>query len=412
MTMLESLNFRARVMILATSMGLLLSVLFAVAAIVITERYEHVLVGALLQDQADGWAERLALDPHATLPSSDHQRAHLQPIGSTGDVPAHLANLTPGVHEAEGQSDGLHVGVFDTQAGRIFLEIDLRDIEALERYLHGILLVVIAAGALLSALLGWWLARSATRPLRRLANAVERLGTAPQATDLAASQPRDELGRLAKAIDGYQHRLVEAQQAERTFFADASHELRTPVAVVRGALELLEEDIDAQPRLQAPMQRLRRGVDEVSALLEALLRLARRQLAETESVDVDAWAQDFFATAVQGRAPLVAVAVEGSAGERSLALRDVELVLAALLRSLLSAPTAGTLAVRLSADGIALQFHAAHEDVTTTPPRRVGAGARSDRGLGSSLIERLAAAHGWHIEIRDADAISLHWSRE
>lgn len=414
MTMFKPLSFRARVMVLATGMGVLLSAMFAVAVVVITEHYEHVLVGALLQDQADAWAERLSHDPNAVLPSSDRQRAHLRPMGSAGNVPARLAALPPGVHEFEDDGDGVHVGVFDTSAGRIYLEIDLRDIEALERYLHRILLIVIIAGTLLSALLGWWLARSATRPLRRLANAVEGLGPMPQATHLAAAQPRDELGRLAQAIDGYQQRLVEAQQVERTFFADASHELRTPVAVVRGALELLEEDVRSQPRLQEPMQRLRRGVDETSALLDALLRLARRQLADAETVDVDAWARDFFDAAVQGRTPPVAIIVEGHAGRQPLPVRDAELVLAALLRSLLAKPATGLLAVELSPQGIGMKLRSdAHPASASASSHRHGEGhTRSDRGLGNSLIGRLAAAHGWRIEIHDDDHIRLHWRDE
>lgn len=403
------MSFRARVMLLATGMGLLMSLLFAVAAVVITEHYEHVLVEALLKDQANAWAERLAEDPQATLPSSGLQRAHLRPLGSTGNIPAHLAALSPGVHESEGGSDGLHIGVFDTSAGRIYLEIDLRDIEALERYLLRILLAVIAAGALLSALLGWWLARSATRPLRRLANAVEQLGPTPQATHLAASQPRDELGRVALAIDGYQQRLLDAEESERAFFADASHELRTPVAVVRGALELLEEDAQTQPSLQAPMQRLRRGVDETSSLLEALLRLARRQLAETEWVDVDAWARNLLTAQLRGRATPVTIKIEGQAGTQPLPLRDAELILSSLLRPLLAKPVAGTLTATLSPQGIGLHFDAAHDDVANHASRPSDTASRSDRKLGTSLIGRLATAHGWQVDIADEKSVSIRW---
>lgn len=411
MTMPRQPSFRARVMWLATGMGLLMSLVFALAAVLIIERYEHVLVGALLQDQADAWAQRLAEDPTARLPSSGLQHAHLRPIGARGNIPPYLANLPPGVHEASGVRDGVHIGVFDTRAGRVYLEIDLREIEALERYLLHILLTVIAVGALLSTLLGWWLARSATRPLRRLAGAVEQLGTSPRATQLAASQPRDELGRVALAIDGYQSRLVEAERSEQAFFADASHELRTPIAVMRGALELLEEDAQSQPRLQGPMQRLRRGVDEVSLLLDALLRLARRQLAELEPVDADAWLRQLLATTAQARTPPVRLVIEGQAGIVSLPLRDAELVLTALLRSLLARHGGGTLHARLSASGIALRFRA--DNAATTAPSRPHALAnqRSDRALGSSLIGRLAAAHGWRIDDSrvDDDRLDIRW---
>lgn len=410
MTMRKHMSFRARVMLMAIGMGLTMSLVFAAAAIFITERYEHVLVGALLQDEANAWAERLFEDPNARLPSSELQRAYLRRPGETDPLPTHLAGLTPGVHEDHSSSsDGLHVGVFDTPAGRIYLEMDLREIEALERYLLHILFAVIFAGALLSSLLGWWLARSATRPLRRLAGEVERLDTAPHITDLAAHHPRDELGRVALAIDSYQRRLVEAEEVERAFFADASHELRTPVAVVRGALELLEEDVQAQPRLQAPMRRLRRGVDEVSTLLEALLRLARRQLAEREVMDVDAWAHQFLTTLVQGCAPPVTVSIEGRAGTLPLPLRDAELILSSLLRPLLAKPIGDILTGVLSPQGIELHFHTVQEDVPrlTSPIRNMA--SRSDRNLGTSLIGRLAKAHGWQVDMLDEKALSIRW---
>lgn len=409
--MRDRLSFRARVMLLGTGMGLLLSLVFAAAAVLITERYEHVLVGALLQDQADALAQRLAENPQAQLASSARQRAHLRPLGRSGNVPAHLAALTPGVHEAEGDSDGLHIGVFDTPAGRIYLEVDLRDIEALEGYLLRILLLVIVAGALFSALLGWGLSRRATRPLRRLADAVDQLGTTPQATDLAASQPRDELGRVARAVDGYQRRLLEAEAAERAFFADASHELRTPVAVVRGALELLEDDALAQPRLHGPMQRLRRGVDETSALLDALLRLARHQLAPIEMVETAAWVRSSLATALRGRVQPVTVRIEGDAVPIPLAVGDADLVMAGLLRPLLATPQAGTLVVRLAPYGLEMHFRA-DGDAPAAATRNSRTVLRSDRALGSSLIGRLAAAHGWQIDLHDADhgVLRIRWA--
>lgn len=408
--MRKPINFRARVMWLATGMGLLLSLLFAVAVVVITERYEHVLVGALLQDQADAWAERLAQDPNAVLASSDRQRVHLRPLGGKGELPAHLAHLSPGVHESEGASDGLHIGVFDTDVGRIYLEIDLRDIESLEKTLLGILLGVAATGALVSALLGWWLSRSATRPLRRLAHAVEQLDATPQVTHLAATQARDELGRLALAIDGYQQRLMDAQDNERAFFADASHELRTPVAVVRGALELLEEDVRSQPALQAPMQRLRRGVDEFSTLIDALLRLARRQLAPLEPVDVDAWLPRLLTQATRDRSPPVHIAVHGQAGVHALPLRDAELVVSALLRSMLARRNIDILAATLSPQGIKLHAQAQALSPDHARPASPHVESRSDRRFGASLIGRLAIAQGWRIEVIDDATVTIHWA--
>lgn len=409
MTMMRKApTFRTRLMLLAAGMGLTLSLIFAVSAVWIAERYEHLIVSALLQQQANTAAQEKLRDPRAVLPAN----IHLEDPHGKSDLPDRLARLPPGIHEAEGD-DGWHVGVFDTRAGRVYVETELADIEKLERYLLGVMLSVVAIGALLSAVLGWWLARSATRPLRRLARAVEALSSTPCITTLAQQQPRDELGRLAQAIDAYQRRLVEAKQTERAFFADASHELRTPVAVMRGALELLEEDAQSQPDMQRPLQRLRRGVDETSSLLEALLRLARLEPGQATwvDVDVDAWARDFLASSLRQRAPAISLTMQGAGGTRRLPQRDAELVIAALLGVLLAKPAAGHLTASLTAHGIRL--HLQPQNATTSPQARPGdAAQRSDRRAGSNLIERLAQAHGWRIRFDDEHSASLEWQAD
>ena len=96
----------------------------------------------------------------------------------------------------------------------------------------------------------------------------------------------DELGRLAQAIDGYQARLVEADASERAFFADASHELRTPVAVVRGAAEVLSEQDDLDEATRQRIRRIDRGVGELGELVDVLLRLVRREPVEMIEVDI------------------------------------------------------------------------------------------------------------------------------
>src|SRR5690606_14205343 len=141
----------------------------------------------------------------------------------TPGLPRDYAGLAPGVHE-DARNEGLHVGVFDTAAGRLVFTIDLADIEALERHLHLFIAAMIVLGTLLAGWLGWLLSRVATRPVAALAESVDALPVEPRATRLAKEVGTDELGRLARAIDAYQARLVDADAREQAFFADASHE--------------------------------------------------------------------------------------------------------------------------------------------------------------------------------------------
>jgi two-component system OmpR family sensor kinase len=92
---------------------------------------------------------------------------------------------------------------------------------------------------------------------------------------IAYSGPADELGTLAAALNDMLGRLERAYDEQRKFVADASHELRTPVAIVRGNIELLRAgklcDADAQESLEMIDSESKR----MSRLLDELLSLAR-----------------------------------------------------------------------------------------------------------------------------------------
>jgi signal transduction histidine kinase len=94
-------------------------------------------------------------------------------------------------------------------------------------------------GVLLAGWLGWIFAGRALAPVGSLSHAVDALPVAPRPTQLHTMVGDDELGHLARAIDAYQARLVEADTRQLAFFADASHALRTPIAVVQGVAEVL-----------------------------------------------------------------------------------------------------------------------------------------------------------------------------
>lgn len=387
---------RLRVTLLYIALGLVMSVLFAATVAFVAERYEQVLVGEILHSQAQDYAVRLRHEPDAILPRSRRLSGYLRHRDGSGAVPAALATLPPGVHESPHEDeDGLHMAVFDTAVGRLFFVINLSGIERLEHYVHLVLAAVVLLGTLLSAWLGWLLSGNVVGPVRRLADVVEALPPVPVRTGLAATLPRDELGRLGAAIDGYQARLVAAQDAERAFFADASHELRTPIAVVRGATELLLEDGAGMPGLQPRLQRLDRGVRQLSELLDALLGLARRRIGASETVVLRDWVAGCLAGADAVREGRVQWRIEGGNPKRALPLREATLVLNGSLRRLLPAEARGCLVAEIAEARIALRLLA---DAVAPLPTAPAPAAGSDRGFGLTLLGRLATQLGWRLE--------------
>ena len=394
----RALPLRLRVTLLYIVLGLVMSVLFAAMVTFIAEQYERVLVGEILSSEAEDYAARLRSEPDAILPRSSRLSGYVRHKDGSGEVPDALAALPPGVHESVHEDeDGLHMAVFDTDVGRLYFVINISDIERLERYIHVVLAAIVVLGTLVGAWLGWLLSGAVVGPVRRLADAVEGLPTTPARTDLAAALPRDELGRLGKAIDDYQARLVAAQEAERAFFADASHELRTPIAVVHGATELLIEDAAGAPALQPRLQRLDRGVRQLSELLDALLGLARRRVGASEPVHLRDWLQDCLARTDAVRDGHMQLQVNGNGDPvHALPVREAALVLNGIVRRLVPAGTQGRLLADIGDAGIMLRFAATEDAAASSMPATTTGG--SDHGLGMTLIGRLALQIGWRLE--------------
>ncbi|WP_257385584.1 sensor histidine kinase [Tahibacter caeni] len=389
--MLARLPLRRRVALAYGILGFCLSLMFAFATTYLTEDYEYIVLAEVLEGQAEEFAARLRADPQAALPRAGQLSGYLRRADGSGAVPSELAALAPGVYELH---DGdRHAGVFDTDAGRLYFVIDIGPIEALERHLVGFMVAVVLLGTALSGWAGWMLAGRTIAPVKHLADAVDALPVRPLPTQLAGLVGGDELGRLARAIDAYQARLVAADAAERAFFADASHELRTPIAVVQGAAEVLLDDPAADAGQRRRLVRLERGVGELTDLIAVLLGLARRSVYHAERVDA---AQLLADAAASWRAATdpgdLQLAIDAD-GTLCLPRAEALLVLRGLLRRLAPPPGAGRLALRAGDGWIALAFAAAGAEAATPTPV-----AASDSGAPPTLLGRFIAHLGWQVE--------------
>ncbi|MEU5879048.1 HAMP domain-containing sensor histidine kinase [Spirillospora sp. NPDC047279] len=139
-----------------------------------------------------------------------------------------------------------------------------------------------------SLAIGWILSGRALKPVRAIARAAEEI----QATDLSRrielAGPKDELRRLGDTIDSMLDRLDEAFRAQRQLIDDASHELRSPLAIIRANLDtvLTEPDADDTDRRRA-VQVVDRATTRMTRLVEDLLATARRSAPALHDGDVD-----------------------------------------------------------------------------------------------------------------------------
>ncbi len=180
--------------------------------------------------------------------------------------------------------------------GAVLVASDTTDIDHTVGRL-GLLIGLSGGGAaLLAAIAAALLTTRGLRPLRRLAAAAGEIGrTADPATRLPQSTASDEIGALTGVLNRMLSSLDQARSSERRFLADASHELRTPVAALRGNVDYAVRH-GASPEVLADLrqdaERLARLVDDLLVLERAGASGAPEELAP---LDLDALVRELVA---------------------------------------------------------------------------------------------------------------------
>ncbi|MEU9246380.1 HAMP domain-containing sensor histidine kinase [Streptomyces sp. NPDC048385] len=258
--------------------------------------------------------------------------------------------------------------------------------------------------ALLAGLLGWWLAGWALRPVASVTEAALRISEQNLHHRLALTGPDDELRSLADTFDTMLDRLEKAFESQRRFVANASHELKTPLAAQRATLQvgladpLPESLVDVREDLLTTNR-------EAEQLINALLLLARsdRGPDETESVDL-AEAVRLATVELAPQAVRNGVHIDVGADTRPVVPGDPVLLrhlLTNLIRNAIQYNhRGGSVRVRLGAATVTVTNTGPHVPAERIPDlfepfRRldVDRTATTGHGLGLSIAASIAEAH-------------------
>ena len=267
--------------------------------------------------------------------------------------------------------------------------------------------------ALVSVVLGWWMAGRALRPVRRMTGKARRISELNLHERLRVLGPEDELKELGDTFDGLLARLEAAFEAQKRFVVNASHELRTPLTYQRTLIEVALADPGADAaRLREVCKRVLDAGGEQERLIEALLTLARSQrgLERYEPVDLAAVVEQEVVS--RRSAGLVAPRIDIMPGPACLAgdRRLVGRLVANLIDNAVkyNEPEGWVAIQTATADGRALVRIAnsgpvvppARIDALFEPFRRLEerpARRREGLGLGLSIVAAIAGVHGAHL---------------
>lgn len=162
----------------------------------------------------------------------------------------------------------------------------VRDLDDVGSALSGLLrqmAVFGAIGAGAAALVGWLLARNATRPIEQLTATAERVTQTQDLSERIPTERTDEVGRLAGSFNTMLEALDTSRHQQERLVQDANHELRTPLTSLRTNIELLERapNLDENDRANL-LQDVKGELNELTALVEELVESATDVASTTE----------------------------------------------------------------------------------------------------------------------------------
>jgi signal transduction histidine kinase len=143
---------------------------------------------------------------------------------------------------------------------------------------HRVLVLLLLGGGaalVLAAAGGWWIARKALMPVERITSRAHRIGIDDLSERIAVPRVDDELGRLARTLNAMLDRLEEGVDARRRLVADASHELRAPLAATRSELEVSLRHDNLEDGARAVLTSARDEVVRMGRTVDNMLTLAR-----------------------------------------------------------------------------------------------------------------------------------------
>ena len=369
---------------------------------------ERGLIRAALDDEVRHfWTQRDA-DPAFQLPNTRNLRGYFDDT-----APAALRAMQPGYQDWKQNGLDYVVNVTERDGRRLYLVFDRSNVNRLAAYyglvpLAGVLLVLYV-----SAWLGFHRVRRAVSPMIALARKVRELDEDPANIERLKSlevpaDADDEVRELTGALLRYSQRLALFLERERQFTRDASHELRSPLTVIRIAASLLLEDPEITPARRRTAQRIQRACQDMESLTHAFLLLARESEA---GLPMEALCVNDVIVEEMDRARLLAADKPVRAELRSTHRvyleapeQVVSILLGNLLRNAFSYTDAGEVVVEIGAGTVRIRdtgvgMAADRIEAMFRPFVRGEETRRGGHGVGLTIVRRLSDRFGWPLQV-------------
>jgi len=386
--------------------AVLLTSAVLVHGLVINETAERLVWESLLSAEMEHFLERLDVEPDYLFDNTETLELMSFDLDALPD--AGPGALPEGLHdEVPFENRELVVLVRDVDGKRRVLALDISDLEAEERGLAWTIVASAIVVAALMAMIVAWGIRIVIRPIQGLVAQIGRLSPDRSGQQIAIdAQAPAELARLAEAVNHYVLRNEAFVERERAFIDSASHELRTPIAVIIGATEVALGQSDPAT-IRAQLLHIQQSANGVEQLISLLLVLAKDP-ARLSSMNDRVSLSHLLPEIVDDHRHLCRdkdLQVDLQPPPECELLAPMAIVQAAignLLRNAIENSDRGVIHVRLQPDAVVViedPGHGMSPEEISALYRSLARGRRERGGIGLALIGRLCEHLGWLLRI-------------
>lgn len=372
----------------------------------------ELLIVSALEREAEYFWSRHAITKETPAPNTNSLIGYIFDK-SAGDIPDEFRDLATGIHDLITPVIEGVVHVSESTDERLYLVFDANNVQQLATYFGIVPLALMLVVLYLSAWAAYLMARRAVSPVIRLSRIVRDLDVetpdlAAFAEDHVTAGIDSEIHTLIQALNNLMARVDQFVERERTFTREASHELRSPLTVIRMASDTLLNRRLLDTDSRDMVEKIQRSAQDMEELTEALLVLARdhaqgvadeqvlindvieHELTRCRMIYQDRQLRLHFKNNTQ-------LSVDAPA-------KAPGIVFGNLIRNACAYTDEGTVTVTVSRSGVLIEdsgigMSKEHLGHLFTPYFRASSTRGSGFGIGLSLVKRITDRLGWTIKI-------------
>ncbi len=372
----------------------------------------EILIVSALEREADYFWSRRNIRQETPAPNTNSLIGYVFERDAP-ETPQEFKGLSLGIHDLVTPVVEGVVHVSEQQGERLYLVFDANNVQQLATYFGIAPLALMLVVLYSSAWAAYLIARRAVSPVIRLSRMVHDLDV--EMPDLAAFEGAHEgkgvdaeIQTLTKALHNLMGRVDQFVERERTFTREASHELRSPLTVIRMASDTLLNRRPLDDGVRDMVEKIQRAAQDMEELTEALLVLARdyEGAVAHERVSINDVIQHELSRCrmIYQDRQLRLEMIENVRLVTEAPPKVAGIVFGNLIRNACAYTDEGTVTVTVNATGISIEdsgigMNEEHLGRVFTRYFRASNARGSGYGIGMSLVKRITDRIGWDIQI-------------